>query len=132
MVSIGTSLFEAFKPVARLIRRLRFERQIGSEGFYYLEANEIRSFANAKEIHVLCPEGIESWHKAAEEHYFPCGPETLFFVDLHDGRMMRSIELDEMCDQALAELWAAEGYDHFSSEPLGGEETGEEQEVGHD
>ena len=45
--------------------------------------------------------------------------------------MMRSIELDEMCDQALAESWAAEGYDGFTGEPLG-EVAGEEQEAGDD
>ncbi len=74
MVSIGTTVFGAFKPVAHLIKRLRFERRNGDDGFYYFESKEIRSFENAKEIHVLCPDGIESWHKASEEHYFPCGP----------------------------------------------------------
>ncbi len=128
MASIGTTYFDRFRPVAHLIKRLSFERKNGCESFYHFEAKEIASFANAKEIHVLCPEGIEAWHEASKEHYFPCGPENLFFIDLHDGRMMRSIELDEMCDQVLAESWAAEGYDYFTGEPLG-EDTGEGQAV---
>ncbi|KAL2136766.1 hypothetical protein VTI74DRAFT_1807 [Chaetomium olivicolor] len=118
MISIGTCAFDAFKPVAHLIRRLKFERRYGDEGFYYFEATNIRSFVNAKEIHVVCPDGIESWHEASKENYFPCGAENLFFIDLNDGRMMRSIELDEMCDQVLVEAWAAQGYDYFTGEPL--------------
>ncbi|GAB1317043.1 2EXR domain-containing protein [Madurella fahalii] len=99
MISIGTSPFEAFKPVAHLIRRLSFERNNGDEFSYYFEARELHSFVNVREIHVVCPEGIEAWHEARKEHYFPCRDENLFFIDLNDGRMMRSIELDEMCDR---------------------------------
>lgn len=117
MISIGTSGFAAFKPVAHLIRRLRFERENGDESFYYFEARELHSFVNAKEIHVVCPEGIEAWYEARKDHHFPCGEENLFFIDLNDGRMMRSIELDEMCDRVLKEAWAAEGYDYFTGEP---------------
>ncbi|KAK4150657.1 hypothetical protein C8A00DRAFT_17858, partial [Chaetomidium leptoderma] len=97
MISIGTTGFEAFKPVAHLFKRLRFERNNGDESFYYFEADKLRLFVNTKEIHVVCPEGIEAWHEASKEHHFPCGAENLFFIDLNDGRMMRSIELDAMC-----------------------------------
>jgi hypothetical protein len=118
MVSIATCAFGSFKPVAHLIRRLRFEREIGYDYFYYFEARELRSFINTKEIHVVCTEGIEAWHEASKEHHWPCGAENLFFIDRHDGRMMRSIELDAMCDQVLKESWAAEGLDYFSGDPL--------------
>lgn len=122
MVSIATCHFSYFKPVARLIRRLRFERMIGCDSFYYFEAREIRSFVNAKEIHVVCIDGIESWHEASKEHSWPCGVENLFFTDRDDGRMMRSIELDAMCDEVLRESWAAQGLDYFTGDPLSGSE----------
>jgi hypothetical protein len=118
IVSIATCEFSSFKPVAHLIRRLRFEREIGNDYFYYSEARELRSFVNAKEIHVVCIDSIESWHEASKEHCWPCGGENVFFIDRDDGRMMRSIELDAMCDQVLKESWAAEGLDYFSGDPL--------------
>ncbi len=116
-------------PCLKPSNQLPISRKNGDESFYYFESKEIRSFTNAKKIYVLCLEEIESWHKASEEHYFPCGLQSLFFIDFNDDRMMRSVELEEMCGQALAESWAVEGYDCLSDEPLGeetGGETGEE------
>ncbi|KAK4154272.1 hypothetical protein C8A00DRAFT_42931 [Chaetomidium leptoderma] len=62
MISIETCRFRAFKPVAHLIKRLKFERAIGNNNFFYYEAEELHSFPNAKEIHVVCADadGIES------------------------------------------------------------------------
>lgn len=117
MIFLETSCrLESFKPVAHLIKRLKFERENSCESFYYFEAKEIRNFANAKEIHVICGDGIEAWHQASSEHHWPCGKENLFLIDKFDGRVMNSIELDEMCDQKIRELWAAEGNDLGLSE----------------
>ncbi len=134
MISIGTRLFSSFKPVAHLIARLMFERNVESEHFYYLEASELRSFVNASQIHVVCPEGIEAWHGAYNRFCFPCAKDSLFIHDPHDGRVMRSTELDEMCDQQEAELWRAAGYDYpnGNSEPEEEEQEEEEEQRGND
>lgn len=101
MVSIGRSAFRDFASVAPMIKRLRFERQNSEEYFYHWEVEELRTFSNVKEIHIVCADGMRAWHQASEEHYWPCGRENLFFIDPDDGRMMRSIEMDAMFDQML-------------------------------
>jgi len=126
MVSIGTDPFIWFKPVAHLVRRLRFERKIGCEFYNRSESHEIGSFVNLDEIHVLCPESIEAWHRAKEQVDLPCGAENLYFIGLNDGRMMRSTELDEMCDKQLAAAWAEEGYNYYTGERLEGFSSEEE------
>lgn len=119
VIFIENSSLEHFKPVAHHIKRLEFERKYDSdEGHYYFESRYIGSFVNAREIYVVCADGIESWHEAWMMHPWPCERQNLFFIDRLDGRMMNSIELDEMCDQELKEIWAAEGYDYATGEPL--------------
>ncbi|KAL2141281.1 hypothetical protein VTI28DRAFT_2616 [Corynascus sepedonium] len=118
MISIESCRFDNFKPVARLIRRLRFKGNNGSEAFYYFESRELRNFVNAKEIHVVCEDTIESWHGAGMEHPWPCGMENVLFIDPYDGRRMRSADVDKMCDEVLARCWEAEGYDYYTGEPL--------------
>ena len=98
MTSIGTTLFTNYKLVAPIIQRLKFERENSSEFFYHLEVQELRDFVNVKEIHVVCADGMQAWHLAMEEHYWPCGEESVFMIDPDDGRMMRGIEMDEMFD----------------------------------
>ncbi|KAH6627472.1 hypothetical protein F5144DRAFT_575961 [Chaetomium tenue] len=120
LIFIDTRCYlKSFKPIARLIERLKFERENSSEYFYHFESKHIRNFANTKEIHVICADGIEAWHQASWEHYWPCGKENVFLIDKYDGRMMNSVELDEMVDQELREAWAAEGYEYPSGQPLG-------------
>lgn len=112
MVSIGTSLFANYKPVAPVIQRLKFERENSSEFFYHSEVQELRDFVNVKEIHVVCADGMRAWHLATEEHYWPCGEENVFMIDPHDGRMMRGLEMDEMFDQELEEAYRQEDYEN--------------------
>ncbi|KAK4234666.1 hypothetical protein C8A03DRAFT_47053 [Achaetomium macrosporum] len=117
MVSIGTSMFAAFKPVAPL-------------WFYYYEVRELRDFVNVKEIHVVCAEGMRAWHGASEDHYWPCGKENVFCIDPDDDQMMRITEMDETFDQMLEEEYrkqegeayrepeAANRYDYPNDERL--------------
>ncbi|KAF1948076.1 hypothetical protein EJ02DRAFT_440223 [Clathrospora elynae] len=90
MVSIGTSDFYHFEPVASTIKRLKFERENGDESFYHFQSNKIKNFVNAKEIHVVCADGFWMWSGAMHEHYWPCGHENLFFIDPDDGRVSDS------------------------------------------
>ncbi|KAI1108859.1 hypothetical protein F5Y14DRAFT_456581 [Nemania sp. NC0429] len=68
-VSIGTTALGAFREVAPLIRRLRLERAHSDEYFYHYEAETLRALVNAREIHVVCADGLGAWWCAAEEHY---------------------------------------------------------------
>jgi hypothetical protein len=99
IISLGTNSFRAFAPVAPLIRRLKFERSNSEGWFYHGEVREIADFVNAKEIHVVCEDSMEAWWGASDEHYWPCSKENLFFMDPHDGRMMRSIEMENLFDE---------------------------------
>ncbi|KAI0882845.1 uncharacterized protein GGS22DRAFT_195566 [Annulohypoxylon maeteangense] len=105
MVSIGKTSFEVFKPVALSIKRLRFERENSDEYFFHVEVRELWDWTNTEEIHVVCADGMESWHKASEEHFWPCPLENLWFFDPDDGRMMRSIEMEKMLDEQQEESW---------------------------
>ncbi|KAK4035256.1 hypothetical protein C8A01DRAFT_18055 [Parachaetomium inaequale] len=93
----------SFKPVAPLIRRLKFERRNGDQYFYNGEARDFRDFVNLTEIHAVCGEGLRGWHGVSEDHSWPRGKEKVFMIVPDDGRMMRSIELDKMFDNALKE-----------------------------
>lgn len=118
MVSIGTVSFAAFAPVSASIKRLRFERENSEECWYHWESKELRDWTNTEEIHVVCGDGMGSWHGATEEHTWPCALENLWFLDPRDGRMMRSLDMEEMLDNELREAWAAEGYEYPSGAPL--------------
>ncbi len=103
MISIGTTLFDEYEPVAPLIRRLKFEREHSDDFFFYREVHRLRDFLKVREVHVVCADGLRSWHLATEEHYWPCGKQNVFMIDPDDGRMMRGIEMDEMFDRELEE-----------------------------
>lgn len=118
MLSIGTTPFAAYKPVAPMIQRLKFERENGDEGFYHFEVRELHDFVNVKEIHVVCANGMGLWYGALEDDYWPCGEENVFMIDPIDGRMMRGIEMDEMYDQEYTEAHRLEGYDYATGQPL--------------
>jgi hypothetical protein len=118
MISIGTTMFASYNPVAPIIQRLKFERKNSDELFYHYEVQELRDFVNVKEIHVVCADGMGGWHGALEDHYWPCGEENVFMIDPDDGRMMRGIEMDEMFDQELKEVYRQDGYDYPSGRRL--------------
>ncbi|CAN9084773.1 unnamed protein product [Alternaria alternata] len=80
-IDIGESMFESFKPVAPLIHRLKFAREMQSEFFYHSEVREVQDFVNAKEIWIVPLDGLGCCVGAGEEHYWPCGPENLFYID---------------------------------------------------
>ncbi|KAI0000738.1 hypothetical protein F4779DRAFT_635568 [Xylariaceae sp. FL0662B] len=105
MVSIGTTLFRAFVPVALSIKRLRFERENSDDSFYHFEARELRTWVNTEEIHVVCQDGMGAWHGASYDHSWPCALENLWFVDPDDGWMMRSFEMEQMLNERLAEIY---------------------------
>ncbi|OBT71453.1 hypothetical protein VF21_10605 [Pseudogymnoascus sp. 05NY08] len=105
MVSIGSRVsFEAFKPVAHMIKRLKFERENQTEYFYHFESRAMLSFVNAEEIHVVCQDGFWDWHQAIEEHGWPSSAENIFFIDVDKGLMMNGIELEKMCDDEFEAL----------------------------
>ncbi|KAI1841647.1 hypothetical protein JX266_012200 [Neoarthrinium moseri] len=98
MISIGTTPFSCFAPVASHIRRLEFESQNSIESFYRCEVRELHYFVNVKEIHVVCADGMAAWLGSAEDYYWPCGEENLFFIDPDDGQKLRSAEMEELFD----------------------------------
>ncbi|KAI1079782.1 hypothetical protein F5B20DRAFT_542403 [Whalleya microplaca] len=118
MVSIGKTSFEAFAPVALAIKRLRFERENSNEYFYHREVRELQDWVNTEEIHVVCEDGMEAWHGASYEHFWPCALENLWFFDPDDGRMMESSEMERELDKGLKKAWAKQGYDYPSGDPL--------------
>jgi hypothetical protein len=87
MVDIGETELSAFKPVAHTINRLRFTRDNTCEYWYRTESNEIDTFSNATEIHVvLCKDGdMENWHGTLVEYRWPCSSEKVVVVDLEEG-----------------------------------------------
>ncbi|KAI1810269.1 hypothetical protein GGS20DRAFT_568254 [Poronia punctata] len=103
MVSIGNTPFGVFAPVAASIKRLMFRRQNSDDSFYHFEVKELRNWVNTEEIRVVCEDGMEAWHGASYEHSWPCALENLWFFDAADGRLMRSIEMEQMLDNRLEE-----------------------------
>lgn len=129
IVSIGTTELEDFTPVASLIRRLKLERKISEENFFGWGGERLTDFVNAKEIHVVCADGLRNWHGAAQDYYWPCNRENLFFINPEDGSTMRSIEMDAMldeleveefrqADELTAASWAQYGYHYPSGERM--------------
>ncbi|XDG05348.1 hypothetical protein ABKA04_004963 [Annulohypoxylon sp. FPYF3050] len=104
MVSIGKTTFGAFESVALSIKRLRFERENSDDWFYHFEVKQLQKWVNTEEIHVVCEDGMEAWHQASYEHWWPCAKENLWFFDPDDGRMMRSFEMEQMLDKWLEDV----------------------------
>jgi hypothetical protein len=105
MVSIGTDSFASFKPVAPLIRRLKFEGEYSDEMYFHFRVGDIREFVNLKEAHIVCADGFWGWHGASEDLYWHCGPENVWCTDPKEEAqgMMRLTDLDEMFDKILEE-----------------------------
>ncbi|KAF2710053.1 hypothetical protein K504DRAFT_490270 [Pleomassaria siparia CBS 279.74] len=85
IIDIGRSLFEVFRPVAQLVHRLKFEREMQSEWFYYDEVDDVQDFINTKEIYIVPSDGLSTWVGATEEHYWPCGDDNVFYIDPDDS-----------------------------------------------
>ncbi|KAI1120156.1 hypothetical protein F5Y10DRAFT_290218 [Nemania abortiva] len=104
MISIGIAEVWFFMPVVQLIRRLKMEPDVPKVSFaddYGLSG--LRHFVNAREIHVVCADGLRSWYRVSELDWWPCSRENLFFIDPDNGTIVRSIEMDAMFDKILEE-----------------------------
>lgn len=53
----GTMLWD-LEPVAADIKRLKFERENTYDAWFHFESKALRLFANVKEIHIVCADGI--------------------------------------------------------------------------
>ena len=100
--------FQDYKPVAPLVQRLKFERDMYDEDFAYFDLDDIFVFNNVKEIHIVCDGGLRNWHGVSQQYSWPCDNENVFCIDPADGRMMTSIELDVMVDEILEEGYRQE------------------------
>ena len=111
MISIGECHLGNFRHVASSIKRLRLERANSDESFYYFESQLLLDWPDMDEIHVVCKDGIEAWHRALKEHPWPCHEDNLWFFDPYDGRMLRSTETEGLLDEALRQFRVRNGWD---------------------
>jgi hypothetical protein len=84
-----------YKPVMPIIKRLKLERE-HSDYFSYREADELGNFANTKEFHLVCADGMWMWHYAIDAYYWPCGKENIFMIDSDNDRTVRAIKIMEI------------------------------------
>ncbi|KAF2702774.1 hypothetical protein K504DRAFT_393881 [Pleomassaria siparia CBS 279.74] len=88
IVDIEKSLFKDFKPVAPTIRRLEFKRKASCDFFFHWESDELRTFINAKEMYVVCADGL--CHMTSLGRHGPpallCSNENVFFINLKDNK----------------------------------------------
>jgi ribosomal protein L11 methylase PrmA len=102
MVSIGDSWLHIFRPIAQMIKRLRFSRDNNDESWCSLgEAEELRHYKNVSEIHVVVSENgdMEDWHGASQRYLWPCGVENVLIIDDKEGQKMRLMDLEHKCDR---------------------------------
>jgi hypothetical protein len=95
VVSIGLAPICNYKPVMPIIKRLKLERE-HSDYFSYREADELGNFANTKEFHLVCADGMWMWHYAIDAYYWPCGKENIFMIDSDNDRTVRAIKIMEI------------------------------------
>ncbi|KAJ2998177.1 hypothetical protein NUW58_g414 [Xylaria curta] len=105
-IHIGASTLSDFTSVAPLIQRLKFEAENSDENFLQHESRALSNFVNAKEIYVVCSDGLRAWHHTSEDCHWACGKDNLFFIDPYEGIMMRSIEMDAMFDEMVEDEYA--------------------------
>ncbi|KFY75932.1 hypothetical protein V499_04176 [Pseudogymnoascus sp. VKM F-103] len=101
IVSLGPTRIGWFKAVAGSIRRLQIERE--NTRVTFEELVEVCQFENAEEICIICADGMEVWHRVAEDHFWPCELEKVIFIDALDGRVMNSVEMDRVFDEVAEE-----------------------------
>ncbi|KAK1593581.1 uncharacterized protein LY79DRAFT_669124 [Colletotrichum navitas] len=114
MLSVGDTDLSDFRAVARHIRRLRLRRALSDEYFSRTESLLIgRLFKNVAELHFICLDGIRSGYSVTEDMDLPCGPESVYFIDLEEigGTMMNSVDLDTMYIKECEELYGSEEED---------------------
>jgi hypothetical protein len=77
IISIGNGWnSKIYEPIAHLIQHLQFEGEISSSPFFYSGINcLLRVFVNAREIYVVCKDGLTSRFGALDDHPWPCSRE---------------------------------------------------------
>lgn len=99
LIYFGGSGLAKFNQVAPSVQRLKLVREITEEWFYQEGTSELRHFVNLKEVHIVCKDGMQEWHGVTRDHYWPCGPENLIFIDPHDGQVLNGVEMEAKFDE---------------------------------
>ncbi|OAG05796.1 uncharacterized protein CC84DRAFT_1164251 [Paraphaeosphaeria sporulosa] len=110
-----------YKAVAPQIQRLRFEAEYSDETFYRGSMKDLQSFTSIKEIFIVCMDGMKAWWGALEENQenlWPCGEESIWFIDPDNGNMMRASENDANCLHQYRVQWWEMGDDYDTGLPL--------------
>lgn len=98
-IDIGESMFDSSKVIAPSIQRLKFAREMQAEWFYYTEVEDVKYFVNARETWIVPLHGLFSCVEATEEHYWPCGQDSVFFIDPDDReRVFRGPDEEDEID----------------------------------
>ncbi|KAL3493954.1 hypothetical protein BJX62DRAFT_234809 [Aspergillus germanicus] len=97
MISIGgTHFLDLDGPDARLIRRLRFERE-NDEWFFHYEPKEMLDVLGVlEEVHVVCKDSPWAWCVEWEYLGWPCPTENLRFIDKETGGKITGEELERV------------------------------------
>ncbi|KAF4211477.1 hypothetical protein CNMCM8980_002015 [Aspergillus fumigatiaffinis] len=95
MISIGDAYFDAIEPAEQLlIRRLTIQRK--NTAFFFFESQELETFSNLEEMHIICEDGLMAWQDAWENIPWPCPKGILRFVDKETGQIAVGEDLDRM------------------------------------
>ncbi|VUC37145.1 unnamed protein product [Clonostachys rosea] len=107
-----------FNQVAPRVKRLKLVREITEEWFYQEGVSEFRHFVNLEEVHVVCKDGMRAWHGATRDHYWPCRPENLIFIDPHDGQVLNGVEMEAKFDEMQRQELASDEHESLDGESL--------------
>ena len=76
-------------------------------------------FSNAKEIHVVCPDGYWMWGGNSEHFPWPCADENLLFIE-NDGmvneQLLTGPEMEILCKRWRKEARLASGGEAWSTD----------------
>jgi hypothetical protein len=81
VMDIGDTHMAYFKPIAHLIKRLKFNRMIINENWYDTESALLQIFTNVEEIQILCGDSFYNWGDEVDSFVWPCPLENLVFID---------------------------------------------------
>lgn len=98
LIYFGGGGLAKFNQVAPSVKRLKLVREISEEWFYQEGVSEFRHFVNLEEVHIVCKDRMRAWHMSTRDHYWPCGPENLIFIDPYDGLVLNGVEMEAKFD----------------------------------
>ncbi|KAK7212295.1 hypothetical protein V2G26_019473 [Clonostachys chloroleuca] len=98
LIYFGGGGLAKFNQVAPSVKRLKLVREISEEWFYQEGVSEFRHFVNLEEVQIVCKDGMRAWHCATRDHYWPCSPENLIFIDPYDGLVLNGVEMEAKFD----------------------------------